>query len=130
MYSVYILQSDNLYYVGMTNDFLHRWMQHNNYLSGGARYTKKKKDWTPICIIDGFNTKSEAMQCEWKLKTKRNKLSKKYKGPEGRILYLKELFTMDKWTSNSPFIKDQNLKLYVIPKYEHYFDNSKELEWF
>jgi predicted GIY-YIG superfamily endonuclease len=130
MYLVYILQSDNLYYVGMTNDFLHRWMQHNNYLSGGAKYTKKKKDWTPICIIDRFNTKSEAMQCEWKLKTKKNKLSKKYKGPIGRIQYLNELLKMEKWTSNSPFIKDQNLKIYIVSKYKCYLENSYELEWF
>lgn len=130
MYLVYILKSDNLYYVGMTNDFLHRWMQHNNYLSGGARYTKKKNDWTPICIVDGFNTKSEAMQCEWKLKTKKNKLSKKFKGPIGRIQYLNELLKMEKWTSKSPFIKDQNLKIYIVSKYKCYLENSYELEWF
>ena len=130
MYLVYILQSGNLYYIGMTNNFLNRWMQHNNYLSGGAKYTKKKNDWSPICIIDGFTTKSEAMQCEWKLKTKKNKLSKKYKGPLGRIQYLKELLKMKQWTSKSPFIKDQNLKIYTVSKYKSYFEGSNELEWF
>ena len=27
----------------MTNDFLNRWQQHNGILSGGAKYTKKKR---------------------------------------------------------------------------------------
>ena len=61
MYLVYIIVSDNLSYIGMTNDFLKRWQQHNGYLKGGARYTSKKSNWTPICIIDGFKTKSEGI---------------------------------------------------------------------
>ena len=88
MYLVYILKCDNLTYVGMTNDFLHRFLQHNQILYGGAKYTKKGCNWYPICIIDGFQTKSEAMQCEWKLKSKKNKIARKYKGDIGRIQYL------------------------------------------
>ena len=42
MYLVYILKSDNLSYVGMTNDFFKRFRQHNGELVGGAKYTKKK----------------------------------------------------------------------------------------
>ncbi len=41
MFLVYILKCDNLTYVGMTNNFFHRWQQHNGILSGGARYTKQ-----------------------------------------------------------------------------------------
>ena len=67
MYLVYILQADNLSYIGMTNNFERRWKQHNQLLQGGAKYTKKKNNWSPICIIDGFQTKQEAMQCEWRL---------------------------------------------------------------
>ena len=51
----------------MTNDFL-KMKQHNKIIKGGAKYTSKYENWTPICIVDGFKTKSEAMQCEWKLK--------------------------------------------------------------
>ena len=68
IYMVYILRSGKFSYIGMTNDFLRRWKQHNKILKGGARYTSKREGWTPICIIDGFATKVEAMQCEWKLK--------------------------------------------------------------
>ena len=32
MYLVYILKSDNYSYVGMTNDFFHRFRQHNGDL--------------------------------------------------------------------------------------------------
>ena len=38
------------------------------YFKRGAKYTHTATDWTPICIIDGFTNKSEAMQCEWAVK--------------------------------------------------------------
>ena len=80
MYLVYILKSENYSYIGMTNDFFRRWKQHNRILKGGAKYTSKREYWTPVCIIDGFKTKCEAMQCEWKLK--------RVKGVKNRILNL------------------------------------------
>ena len=130
MYLVYILKCDNLTYVGMTNDFFRRWQQHNQILSGGAKYTKKGKEWYPICIIDGFETMSEAMQCEWKVKSKRSKLARKFRGAEGRIRYLNLLLSDEKWTSNSPKIKEQNLKIYIDDNYKHLLDCvSKELYW-
>ena len=52
----------------MTNDFTHRIRQHNQEIKGGAKYTKKKKNWYPICIIDGFPDMRSACQCEWRLK--------------------------------------------------------------
>ena len=115
----------------MTNDFLNRWLQHNGILSGGAKYTKKKNNWYPICIIDGFKNKSEAMQCEWKLKSRKCKLSRNFSGPMGRVQYLNILLKDEKWTSNSPNIKDQNLTIYIDNKYEDYinYTNVKELYW-
>ena len=132
MYLVYILKSDDSkYYIGMTNNFLKRWMQHNKYIKGGAKYTSKNTHWTPICIIDGFKNKSEAMKCEWVLKTRRTKLSKKFKGVFGRILYLNELLKKTKWTSTSDKIINQNLNIYIINLYKPYLDiNTHELEWF
>ena len=131
MYLVYIIKCDNLFYIGMTNDFFNRWQQHNGLLSGGAKYTKKKCDWYPICIIDGFKTKSEAMQCEWKLKTRRSKLSRKFKGISGRIEYLNNIIIEKKWTSNSPLIKEQNLDIYIDEQYRHLLNNVKtyDLYW-
>jgi len=121
-YLVYILKCDNLTYVGMTNNFFRRWQQHNQILSGGAKYTKKGSEWYPICIIDGFMTMSEAMQCEWKIKSKRSKLAKKFKGAVGRIEYLNILLKNERWTSNSPKIIDQKLKIYIDDDYRDYLD--------
>ena len=115
----------------MTNDFLNRWQQHNGILSGGAKYTKKKNNWYPICIIDGFKTKSEAMQCEWKLKTRRTRLSRQFKGTEGRIEYLNNIIVEKQWTSNSPLIIEQNLDIYIDNQYKHLLNNVKtyDLYW-
>ena len=125
MYVVYILKSDNKSYIGMTNDFLRRWKQHNGYLSGGAKYTTSyKKYWEPLCIIDGFATKSEAMQCEWRLKRK--------KGYLHRLQNLAKLLVSNtQWTKQSPLIQSQKLTIYVIEKYKSLFTiNTRELEWF
>ena len=53
-YLVYILKSDQYSYVGMTNDFLKRFRQHNQEIKGGAKYTSRRQGWYPVCIIDGF----------------------------------------------------------------------------
>ena len=125
MYLVYIIISDNRSYIGMTNNFFKRWKQHNKIIKGGAKYTSKYENWTPICIVDGFKTKSEAMQCEWKLKRAR--------GINNRINYLADLIkNKDKWTKNSPEIKKQQLTIYTLKKYYNNFYpfEAKELEWF
>ena len=124
MYLVYIIKSDHRSYIGMTNDFFKRWKQHNKILKGGAKYTSKYENWSPICIIDGFETKSEAMQCEWKLK--------RAKGYYNRIKNLSSILENDqKWTSKSPLISSQKLKVYVIDKYKDIFKiKTRELFWF
>jgi predicted GIY-YIG superfamily endonuclease len=124
MYLVYIIQSNNRSYIGMTNNFLRRWMQHNKILKGGAKYTSKYEHWTPICIVDGFQTKSEAMQCEWKLK--------RAKGYYNRLKNLSHLLQhSEKWTSKSPEIQSQQLDIYVTEQYKSLFPmKTNELVWF
>ena len=126
MYLVYLLKCDNLTYIGMTNDFFRRWRQHIGDLSGGARYTKKKKDWYPILIIDGFETMKEAMQCEWRLKH-----SKNYRGPLKRVEFTHLMIQQEVWTSKSPKIKDQNLHVYIDDEYSYLFKEypTKQLYW-
>jgi len=124
-YVVYILRSGKFSYIGMTNNFLRRWRQHNKMLRGGARYTSKREDWRPICIVDGFKTKVEAMQCEWKLK--------RVKGYNNRVKNVHTHFTTkDKWTSKSPQIKSQELSVYIVKEYFKYFRDIpyRELYWF
>ena len=108
----------------MTNDFFHRWKQHNGILSGGARYTKRKTNWLPICIIDGFQSMSEAMQCEWKCKR-----AKGYLNRVKNVSYLME--HSERWTKNSPLIKDQDLKIYLKNEFKKFFKiETGELFWF
>ena len=114
MYLVYILKSDNLSYVGMTNDFFKRFRQHNGDLKGGAKYTKKREFWYPVCIIDGFKDKKSACQCEWRLKH-----SKPYKGPLGRIQFLSKYISKNlQWTkngaANSPLALIHNVNFKII----------------
>ena len=131
MYLVYILKSDNLSYVGMTNDFFKRFRQHNGELVGGAKYTKKKQSWYPICIIDGFKDKKSACQCEWRLKH-----SKPYKGPLGRIQFLSKYISKNsQWTKKSSEMKYQKLTIYIDPDFKEIFNENnhnficKELYW-
>ena len=125
MYLVYIIISENRSYIGITNNFFRRWKQHNKIIKGGAKYTSKYENWTPICIIDGFPSKSEAMQCEWKLK--------RVKGINNRMEHLSNIINYQKkWTKNSPLIKDQSLTIYTTKEYDTFFKpyGNKELEWF
>jgi putative endonuclease len=130
IYVVYILQSDNYSYVGMTNNFLNRIRQHNKEIKGGAKYTSSRENWYPICIIDGFPSMKEACQCEWSLK---HYMKKKYKGPKGRINRLSALLTRGIWTSKSPLISEQNLTIYIDDEYKHLLicedKEVKELYW-
>ena len=128
MYLVYILKSCTYSYVGMTNDFFRRWRQHNKEIKGGAKYTSKRNDWYPICIIDGFNSMKEACQCEWAIKHCRSITH--HNGPTKRILNLNKLLTQKQWTSKSPQIKDQSLIIYIDEEYKHLLSvKTRELYW-
>jgi predicted GIY-YIG superfamily endonuclease len=126
-YLVYLIVCDNLYYIGMTNNFTRRIQQHNGILKGGAKFTKRKKDWNPILIIDGFTNKSEAMQCEWAFKNRRGN---NLKGIDGRIKHLQTLLNKNKWTSKSDLIENQNLKIYILNNYKKMINiKTYELDW-
>ena len=127
LFLVYLLKNGNKSYIGYTNDFFRRWQQHNCILSGGAKYTTRNKgldQWEPICIIDGFTDKKEAMRCEWKLKRK--------KGYLNRIKNINYIFNNNiKFTNKGSNIDSLNLKIYTKKEYYEYFDNLelKELYW-
>ena len=122
MYVVYLLKCEKYSYVGMTNDIFKRLRQHNGEISGGARYTSKRKGWYPVLIIDGFQDMKSAMQCEWRLK--RGK-----KGVIGRIKYLNDFLKNNEcWTSKSDNIKEQKLNYYLDVDYIDIFSYpNKEL---
>ena len=63
---------------------------------------------------------SEAMQCEWKLKSKRSKIARKFKGAKGSYNMDDLLLKDEKWTSNSPKIsEEQNLTIYIDDDYKN-----------
>ena len=127
MFLVYLIKNENKTYIGYTNDFLKRWMQHNGYLKGGAKYTTRHKGlgiWQPICIIDGFKCKREAMRCEWKLKRAR--------GYMNRVKWINHLFKNEtRFTKNGSEINSLGLNIYVTDEFKKYFTiKTRELSWF
>ena len=139
MYLVYLIKCDNLSYVGMTNDIFKRLRQHNDEISGGAKYTSKRKGWYPVMIIDGFLDMRSAMQCEWKLKHFARGHGS-IRGVKGKLKYLSNylyeeniikghggdgepILEYRKWTSKCEKpICDKNLKFYIDDDYLKYFN--------
>ena len=82
MYYCYILQNNdekykNYTYIGCTNNPLQRIRQHNQEISGGAKYTSSKGNlWEIIVLFEGFNNYKDALRCEWRLKHPNNKVKK------------------------------------------------------
>lgn len=115
MYLVYVLKSqDNRYtYIGMTCDFYRRLRQHNQEIVGGAKYTKRCKNWIPVLIIDGFETMRDALQCEWRLK-------RKGRGIKSRLIYINYLLNnTERWTKKSKRLCDQTLHIHVKQDYRY-----------
>ena len=114
-------------YNGMTNNIDRRLKQHNNILSGGAKATtnliKKypESNWKIICIIKGFDNKSEAMKAEWRIRHPDNKKRRpnKFNKEKGRILGLNYILNIsDKWTKTSQNIKEQKLEIFIDENYK------------
>jgi predicted GIY-YIG superfamily endonuclease len=63
--------SRNDKYIGYTVNLVNRMLQHHGYLSGGAPKPcrKWKGNFYLVAYVYGFNTKEEAEQMEWQLKT-------------------------------------------------------------
>ncbi len=118
---------NNLYYnyIGFTINPNKRLKQHNKELKGGAKYTSKYNNWNYLFIIEGFKSKKEALQCEWKLKHPNNKYISSYKK---RIEYLNELFKIgNKFTSKTE--KSININdtyiIYINKNYRELFNNIR-----
>jgi len=55
-------------YVGVTTDFERRLKQHNGELNGGAKASRAGRPWQCVCLVHGFEGRSEACGFEWKWK--------------------------------------------------------------
>nr|WRJ69540.1 GIY-YIG nuclease superfamily protein [Oceanusvirus sp.] len=68
-FSVYFLRNDRgRVYIGKTCDLHRRIRQHNGEISGGAKATRGRGPWRFVAVISGFETESQALMAEWRLK--------------------------------------------------------------
>lgn len=104
----------NLTYNGSTNNIIKRLRQHNGEIIGGARATKGKK-WEIYMILTGFQTKTEALCCEWRIKhpTGTRRRPSKFCGVLGRISSLNFILNLDKWTEKGVKNPKAEYHLYV-----------------
>jgi predicted GIY-YIG superfamily endonuclease len=121
MWYCYILrntlpQYKNLTYNGSTNDPIRRLRQHNEEISGGARFTHGKGGaWEIYALLCGFEDHVNALSCEWRIKHPSGKpgpREKKHTGVKGRIIALNEVLPLEKWTGKCT-IENKNCKYFL-----------------
>lgn len=106
----------NLTYNGSTNNLKRRLNQHNGKISGGAKATKGKK-WEYYCVLTGFETHSNALSCEWRIKkpTGEKRRPSQYCSVSGRINALNLILPLEYWTSKCTILNsDCKYTLYIV----------------
>lgn len=107
---VYWIISGRCNYIGATVDPVKRLRQHCGCQTGGAKYTRGKL-WTYKCVISGFRTWKEALQCEWASKY----YSRRCRGIESRKVAIENVLKRERWTSNSPLSSEVPLTVEYDP---------------
>lgn len=103
----YLLLSQNTRtgrtYCGVTNNLTRRLSQHNGRRSGGARYTRGAQ-WTPVCTVEGFTNRSQALSFEWWVKRRVGGLKDVARavGWERRCQRMVRLLALDLWWKKRP----------------------------
>ena len=132
MFLCYLLSnSASRTYIGYTNNFKNRILQHNCELVGGAKYTtahKGEKGWEPVILITGIEDKSTCLSLEWRMKRRRNtygKLKPSY-GLNSRIKNIFEIIDEDIITSKSVLISSlESITIVINEDFKEIFDNLK-----
>jgi len=120
----YILRNKNpkysyLTYNGSTNNPKRRLRQHNEEISGGAKYTHGRGGgWEIYCLLTGFPDHKNALSCEWRIKhtlgKPRMKRPKEHCGPNGRIVAMNDILKLEKWTQQCTCLNsDGKFTLYM-----------------
>ena len=106
----------SLTYIGASNDPFERLRRHNGELSGGARSTNGKGKWEIWLLLSGFESYSEAMMCEWRLKHPIGRTCRgtKYSGVQGKIESLKYITALDTWGKKDNLLKRNNIKIFIL----------------
>ena len=111
-------QYSRLTYNGSTNNPRRRLRQHNEEITGGAKFTHGKGGgWEIYALISGFPDHKNTLSCEWRIKHPNGKPGKRdphHCGVRGRVIALNHIFTLDKWTKQcSHENRDLSLTLYL-----------------
>ena len=108
----------HLTYNGSTNNPTRRLRQHNEEISGGARYTHGRGGgWEIYALLSGFPDHKNALSCEWRMKHTNGKPGKRppeHCGMKGRIVALNDILPLEKWTQQCTHSNyDQQFTLYL-----------------
>ena len=112
----YIIKNGNATYAGVSPNPTRRLRQHNQELAGGAKYTTSKSpNWHHVYLVEGFQTKQQALQFEWAVKHEapRNK-----GGLAWRTKKLYGVLNKERWTRNAPLAETVPLVVTVLPATE------------
>ena len=99
-YYCYLLSSDNMTYIGITNNISKRIDQHNKLISNGAKSTRRFNNWKYERIVGFFDSKGEAQKFEYIWKHYKSKTGKTYKTKAGiinKLIRLNTLLKSDQW---------------------------------
>jgi structure-specific endonuclease subunit SLX1 len=124
-------QYRGLTYIGSTNDPRRRLRQHNEEISGGARYTHGRGGgWEIYALVTGFPNHVNALSCEWRCKkptgNPRAKPLPEYKGVAGRIRGLNHVVRLERWTGQCIIDnKDFPIIIYLAPDMIKFFDMNE-----
>lgn len=116
-------------YNGSTNDPVRRLRQHNEEISGGAKFTHGKGGaWEIYALMTGFTDHINTLSCEWRIKHPSGKpgpRDKKYCGVAGRIKSLNEVLPLERWTKQCTINnRDCKYTLYLAEDVAQYIDNN------
>jgi len=130
----YILRNNkpqyrHLTYNGSTNNPKRRLRQHNEEISGGARYTHGRGGgWEIYALLTGFPDHKNALSCEWRIKHTNGKPGKRpqeHCGMKGRVIALNDILKLEKWTKQCTILNSEmNLTLYLSEDVIQYVDTS------
>jgi len=123
-------QYSHLTYNGSTNNPKRRLRQHNEEISGGARYTHGRGGgWEIYALLTGFVDHKNALSCEWRIKHTNGKPGKRpnnHLGVVGRIIGLNEVLQLNQWTKQCAVDNaDCQYTLYIAEDVEKYIIRDK-----
>ena len=123
----YILESKqkpSYTYIGATTNLERRLKQHNRLLVGGAKATRKS-NWNIAFYLTGFNSWSECLACEWRMKHPNltKAIPAKYTKVSGKALLIQDIFNSNSFTNNFPINKET---IYILSIKNMYASNIQK----